>query len=500
MPGVGKANFSTFEVENNANIVEREKTKRTRLYYAALTANLAFFSCGASLSWTSPTLPRLTKGHEPWLPPITSEIGSLIASFLMLGAATGPVVAGLLLNNVGRKKTLITSAALHLLSWIGLGFAPSLEVIYLCRFIQGVAVAIAFTAVPMYVGEIAERKLRAVLASSSEVFLALGYMMEYAVGPYLSYVWLIVVSSIMPILTFVLFFFVPESPHFLLQAGNKNKAMKDLRWLRGNVSVTAAKREIAMIQASIEQGLHTGQRSTFHDILSSPGSVKAMWLSCGLMFLQQFSGINVVLFYAQQIFDKAGNLPSEYCAMTVGAVQLISASFTPALVKRFGFKTPLAVSALGMTIAHAILGIFFFFEETGNDVSAVYWLPVTCLMLYIHVYCIGFGPLPWAFLGEIFPPNVKETASGCVTSFSFFLAFIITKFYPNVDEKLGTFTAFWIFSGFCILAFNFVIFLMPNTRGLSLPEIQDLLNGRPITRLDKIPEEPTVKNAGTNLI
>ncbi|RZF36872.1 hypothetical protein LSTR_LSTR004560 [Laodelphax striatellus] len=394
MPGVGKANFSTFEVENNANIVEREKTKRTRLYYAALTANLAFFSCGASLSWTSPTLPRLIKGHEPWLPVITSEIASLIASFLMLGAATGPVVAGLLLNNVGRKKTLITSAALHLLSWVGLGFAPSLEMIYLCRFIQGVAVAIAFTAVPMYVGEISERKLRAVLASSSEVFLAFGYMMEYAVGPYLSYTWLIVVSSIMPMLTFVLFFFVPESPHFLLQAGNKNKAMKDLRWLRGNVSVTAAKREIAMIQASIEQGLHTGQRSTFHDILSNPGSVRAMWLSCGLMFLQQFSGINVVLFYAQSIFDKAGNLPSEYCAMTVGAVQLVSASFTPALVKRFGFKTPMAVSALGMTIAHAILGFFFFFEERGNDMSAVYWLPVTCLMLYIHVYCIGYSVNP----------------------------------------------------------------------------------------------------------
>ncbi|RZF36108.1 hypothetical protein LSTR_LSTR016917, partial [Laodelphax striatellus] len=150
----------------------------------------------------------------------------------------------------------------------------------------------------------------------------------------------------------------------------------------------------------------------------------------------------------------------------------------------------------------ALFLVLLLFEERGNDMSAVYWYQLHVLMLYIMSiwYCVSFGPLPWAFLGEIFPPNVKETASGTVTSFSFFLAFIITKFYPNVDETLGSFSAFWIFSGFCILAFNFVIFLMPNTRGLSLPEIQDLLNGRPITRLEKITEEPIVKNSGTNLI
>ncbi|XP_075238240.1 facilitated trehalose transporter Tret1-like [Lycorma delicatula] len=496
MPGVGKVNCTNFELDTST--VEREKTRRTRLYYTALTANLAFFSCGASLSWTSPTLPQL-QSEQSWLKGVDNEVASLIASFLMLGAAVGPVVAGLLLNNVGRKKTLISSTALHLFSWIVLGFAASAEVIYLARFIQGVAVAIVFTAVPMYVGEIAERTMRAALASSSEVFLALGYMLEYSIGPYVGYTILIFVSSIMPLVTFILFFCIPESPHFMLAKGNKNKAMKDLRWLRGNVSVTAAKREIAMIQASLEQGLHSGQQSKFQELIGSPGCVKALYLSCGLMLLQQFSGINVVLFYAQPIFMKTGaSLSPSVSAMIVGAVQLISACITPALVKRFGFKTPLAFSALGMCLAQGILGMYFFFEDLKYDMQFWGWLPVTSLMLYIHVYCLGFGPLPWAFLGEIFPPNVKEFASGLCTSFSFFLAFLITKFFVNISDILGTYAAFWIFSGFCVFAFLFVLFLMPNTRGLSLPEIQDLLNGRPITRLDRIPEEAPVKNAGTN--
>ncbi|XP_075228671.1 facilitated trehalose transporter Tret1-like isoform X2 [Lycorma delicatula] len=358
----------------------------SRLYFSAFAANLAYFSCGCSLSWTSPSLPKLMADGS-WLQ-ITEAQGSWVGSLLMLGGTLGAFLAGPALDMFGRKRTFQGNTLLLLFGWFVLGSANSLAGIFIGRFLQGIAVAIYFTAIPLYLGEIAEKSQRAAIASCSELFVSCGYMLEYIIGPSVTYTTLVYCSCIIPLISLFLFLWIPESPYYLLAKGRRTKAMKWLSWLRGNVSLSSASEELALIQASL-QNYEEDRRNSFSDLFTNYGNLRALYLANGLLFLQQFSGINVVLFYAQPIFMKTGaSFSSSVSAMIVGAVQTMSACFTPPLVKRYGFKPPLLVSASGMTIAQGVLGLYFYLEYKQHDMSSFGLIPVSCLVLYIHTYCL----------------------------------------------------------------------------------------------------------------
>lgn len=125
------------------------------------------------------------------------------------------------------------------------------------------------------------------------------------------------------------------------------------------------------------------------------------------------------------------------------------------------------------------MGLFFFLDSTKSPArDNVLWLPVASLIVYVTVYCVGFGPLPWAVLGEMFPVNVKSYASTIVASVCWVFGFLITKYFESISDALGIHWAFWIFSICCIVAFVFTYTLVMETKGLSLQQIQDKLNGR----------------------
>ena len=124
------------------------------------------------------------------------------------------------------------------------------------------------------------------------------------------------------------------------------------------------------------------------------------------------------------------------------------------------------------------MGLFFYLKDvTKADLESLSWLPVTSLVIYISLYSIGWGPLPWAVMGEMFASEVKAKASGITVFVCWGLAFIITKFFSNIEAMFGTHTAFWIFSACSVIAVLFAVLILPETKGKSLQEIQDELNG-----------------------
>lgn len=137
----------------------------------------------------------------------------------------------------------------------------------------------------------------------------------------------------------------------------------------------------------------------------------------------------------------------------------------------------LLTSSSVMSIGLAALGAFFYMQLVKGDISSVVWMPVPALIVYNIVYCTGFGPLPWAVLGEMFPANIKSAASSVVASTCWTLGFLVTFFYPSLDA-LGSYYAFWLFAVCMVVAFFFVLFVVMETKGLSLQEIQDRLNGK----------------------
>lgn len=131
--------------------------------------------------------------------------------------------------------------------------------------------------------------------------------------------------------------------------------------------------------------------------------------------------------------------------------------------------------------------MYFYLKEVQHAtdlVEQISWLPVVALIVFISTYSVGWGSLPWAIMGEMFAPNVKAKASGITVSVCWFLAFLITKFSSDMEEALGNYALFWMFGGFCVLSVLFTVLLLPETKGKSLQEIQDELNGLPSVNLD----------------
>uniref|UniRef100_A0A1B6MBC5 Major facilitator superfamily (MFS) profile domain-containing protein n=1 Tax=Graphocephala atropunctata TaxID=36148 RepID=A0A1B6MBC5_9HEMI len=449
---------------------------RSNLYLACVAANIASFSIGNCFTWTSPTLPRLKEPNEILL--ITDIQSAWIGSLIAFGAIFGPLLAGALVNTVGRKWTITLSVICIVINWVLLLFARTLWLIYAARIVAGVGGGIIYTVVPMYVAECAEDEIRGALGSMLAFLLCTGFLLAYLVGPYVSYTVLILASLVAPITFLVVFpMFMPETPYFLLQKGREAEAFKSLSWLRKGASSEDIKKELHAMKVSVEATLQ--ESGTLTDLFSTVGNRKGLLLAGGLVAGQQLSGINVVLFYAESIFRMTGSDLSPSLSSTIVAVILIlSAGIAAPLIKRFGMKWLLIISAIGMGVFQGLLGLYFYLLHIKSDVSSLGWLPIFSLVGYITLYAIGFGPLPWAVMAEMFPANVKAVGSAVTASFCWVIGFLMTKFFVDISVSLGQYTSFWLFTFFCILMIFFTLFLLPDTRGLSFDEIQDILNNR----------------------
>lgn len=329
----------------------------------------------------------------------------------------------------------------------------------------------------MYVGEISTDDSRSALGSFMQIFIVAGILYVNCVGPYNTYIMTQWICLLVPVVFAVTFWFMPESPYYYIGKGNREAATKSLAFLRG-MSQGAVKEEIEQIEASVQQAMQ--EKGRLVDLFINSGNLKALIISAGLICFQQLSGINAILFYTKTIFEKTGSsLDPAIATIMVCIVQVVASGLTPLIVGRLGKKLILLISAAGMCLSLVLFGVYFYLASIGSEsVPNLGWLPVTSLIAFVSVYCIGFGPLPWAVLGEMFPSNVKGIASSVVASTCWVLGFIVAKYYEPMDQALGSHWAFWIFGICCAAAFAFTYTLVFETKGMSLKQIQDKLNGR----------------------
>ncbi|XP_061393894.1 facilitated trehalose transporter Tret1-like [Musca vetustissima] len=456
-----------------------QSNKTGRIFLAAIAANLSAFSVGTCLGWTSPVGAVLKSPDTSGSPldyRIDANEDAWISSILALGALAAPFAAGPLADKIGRKWSLISSSIFLVAAFVLMMLAHNVGLLLLGRFLQGFGAGFVMTITPMYVGEISPDNVRGATGSLMQLFLVAGILYVYSIGPYVSYQALQWCCLIIPLLFDAVFFFMPESPYYLAGRGRKVDALKSLKFLRGQNSADNVKEEMCGIQKIVEESMSS--KASFKDLLTNIGNRKALIITAGLVAFQQLSGINVVLFNAQSIFQSAGtDLDPAIATIITGAVQVLSSGLTPILADRLGRKIILLISAAGMCMGLTALGTFFYMQLEEGDVSRVLWLPVPALVIYNIVYCIGFGPLPWAVAGEMFPPNVKSKAASIGTSTCWTLGFLVAYSYPSLAQ-LGPHYAFWLFAVFCAVAFAFTLFVVMETKGLSLQQIQDQLNGR----------------------
>ncbi|XP_025831249.1 facilitated trehalose transporter Tret1-like, partial [Agrilus planipennis] len=442
--------------------------------------NIASFVCGVTFGWTSPMIPKLNGQQDPDFnpvqPPITPSEESWIGSLLPLGAGIGPFAAGFFLDKIGRKKTILASNVPFLVAFIMFAVCSEVKYFFIGRFLCGLAVGGTFTVLPMYVAEISDDAVRGTLASLFQLFIVTGLLFSYAVGPYVPIATFNYICAVLPCIFMVVFFiFIPESPYHLVAIKDDKAASKALAKFRAK-SEDDIQKELSTIKGAVEEAM--ANNGSFFDIFKSKGATKALIISLSLVAFQQFSGINVILFYSQTIFAATGStIPPDLSSIVIGATQIVASFITPAVVEKKGKRFLLLISGIGMGIAEGVLGYYFYLKTAGSNVQPIFWLPVACLIVFILAYCSGFGPLPWAVCAELFTSDVKSSASTATASICWLLGFVLTKYFADVSNAIGISNSFYIFALCCFLAALFVYKLLPETSGKSLQEIQDILNG-----------------------
>lgn len=439
--------------------------------------NLLSICTGCAFAWSSPVVPKLYTDDQDVNPlgaPITVLEESWIGSLVSLGAAAGSVLASITAGKYGRRKTLLCFGLAFGVSHLMIAYGRIVEIYIIARFLMGIGAGSVFSSLPTFVGEISEDFNRGFMGSIMGMSLSFGAVLSYSVGQFVSIKTFSFVNLI-PLFLFypIVILMVPESPYFYASIPEETLAHNSLKRLR-ITSLGTQKKELKEIKAFLEE--QRLNKPSYKNVFRTKALLRSLKITCGIMVFQQLAGITPISAFLESIFVESGSsISTKYSVIIVAIGQFLVNIFVGYAVDKLGRKILLIMSSLGSCLTAASLGTFFYLKTNSYDVSSLNWLPIASLILFIIAFNLGLGPLPWTISGEIFSSNIKSLAS-CITCVVCLLgSFLITMVFPSMVKYWGMAFTLWFFSGGGMLAFIFTVLVVPETKGRSLKEIQELL-------------------------
>lgn len=453
-------------VSNNGSL---GKAKRLPQYLAALAATLGAVAAGMVLGWSSSGGEDGVLLQEEYNVTINGSDFSWIGSLATVGAGVMCIPIGILADLVGRKTAMLAMVVPFTVGWLLIIFSNSLIMFYFGRFITGLSSGAFCVAAPLYTAETSENEIRGTLGSYFQLMLTVGILLSYVLGAFVSIRVLSIISAVIPLVFFTAFFFMPESPVYYLKKGNEIAARRSLRRLRGNqYNIEAELQEHREALAAT-----SGNGASFLELIRTKAALKGLVIAYGLMLFQQMSGVNAIIFYSSGIFSSVGgSIKASYASIIVGAVQVVSTFVSTLVVDKLGRRILLLSSIIMMCLMTVVVGIYYYCIQHTTAFDNIKWFAIIPVCIFLILFSIGFGPIPWMMMPEIFAPEVKGVAGSSACLFNWLMAFIVTKFYNDMREAVQPYGTFWIFSLFSAIGVVFVYFLVPETKGKTLDQIQ----------------------------
>lgn len=416
---------------------------------------------------------------------------SWICGIMPLFALLGGILGGPLIEYMGRKMTIISTAILFIVSWVLIAAANNVWYLYAGRGFAGISVGVASLALPVYLGETIQPEVRGTLGLLPTALGNIGILVCFVVGNYVPWNMLAIVGMA-PALPFIaLAFFIPETPRWYISKGADTKAVKSLRWLRG--AKTNVDDEFNELKKSQLESDKLGNNNAFKELFQKP-NLMPLLISLGLMLFQQLSGINAVIFYTVTIFQDAGSsIDENLCTIIVGIVNFLSTFVATILIDRLGRKVLLYISNVCMIVTLMTLGTFFYMRHAGYDLEHLGWLPLVSFVIFVIGFSLGFGPIPWLMMGEILPAKVRGSAASIVTAFNWACTFLVTKTFIDITEAIGSYGAFWLFGSVCCVGMLFIVFCVPETQGQSLEEIEKKMTDKQNIKVRRMSSRANMK-------
>lgn len=461
---------------------------------SVMVASISVLVFGLALGFTSPAIDVMqdtlkVNGKAASVPSdlvvFTSEFeGSLFSSIVNFGALAGALLGGPLSQRIGRKRAVLLQAPFNAIVWTATSFAHGFGLLILTRFFAGVGVGMCSTVVPTYINEVSPTALRGALGAVFQLACVVGIALCYLLGAYVLVVknedgdqlcqwrWLALTPVALSVLLFSLGLFIPESPRWLAWKQRPEAAKSALARLRGGAQHIG--QELEEIHAVVRQA---GGKVSCGDMLTSQ---RALLIGLTLMFIQQFSGVNAVIFFQDTIFMSAGLKNADSLGFMVMVVQVLMTAVSIPLMDTAGRKFLLLTACGGMLLCCLGLACFFqFFQNKG-------WLALVCSFGYIAFFSLGLGPVPWLMMGEVFPGKIRSSASSLAAGFNWTCSFITTETVSGLRGLVGYSGVFVIYGAFLLFGLAFIASLVPETKGRSFAEIEALLS-RPRRDVPLIP-------------
>jgi SP family sugar porter-like MFS transporter len=399
----------------------------------------------------------------------------------LAGCLVGALVAGALSDRFGRKRLLIFSAVLFVVSSLATGLAQTFSAFVWWRIVGGTAIGIASNLSPMYIAEIAPAATRGKLVSLNQLNIVIGIVLAQVVnwlvakpvtadavaadilhswnGQY-GWRWMFCLVAVPAMLFLIGLFCVPESPRWLVKNGQRERARGVLTRLGG---ASFAAQAVADIESTLVNEI---RKVNFRDLLE-PGVRRIVGFGVLLAFIVQWCGINVIFYYTKDVFAAAGYNVSAILLniIIVGATNLVFTFVALQTVDRLGRRPLTLVGWAGLAVIFVMLGWCFHAKVTG--------LPMVLLvMLAIGWYASTIAPMCWVILAEIFPNRIRGAAMATAVFALWTGNFLLTYLFPTMLEKFGTAGTFWVFAGICALGFAIMKAKLPETKGKTLEEIE----------------------------
>jgi len=390
----------------------------------------------------------------------------VVVAAVLLGAVIGAAFGGKLADRFGRRKVLIHVGILFIVGAIGTALAPTSIWLSIGRVVVGIAIGIASFTAPLYISEVSPAAIRGKLVSLNQLMITIGivvsYLVDYGLADSRAWRWMFGLAAIPAMVLVIGLLFVPESPRWLMSQSRDEEARGVLARIRETSNVGAELAEIAA-DLRLQEG---GWRELFNVSLR-----RALIVGVGLAIFQQFTGINTVLYYAPTIFQFAG-LHSASAAILatvgVGVVMVLLTIVSLRLLDRVGRRPLLLYGLVGMIVSLGVLGFAF---RSPTLSSAVAWVALISLPVYVGCFAIGLGPVFWLLISEIYPLKIRGRAMSVATVTNWGSNLLVALTFLSLLHTLGRSWTFWLYGIIGIVAWAFVYWLVPETKGATLEEI-----------------------------
>lgn len=418
----------------------------------------------------------------------------IITTAGLAGAVIGAMFSGRIADVIGRKKVILTSAVIFSVGALWSGFSQTAMMLVFARFFLGIAIGVSSFAVPLYIAEISPTKTRGTMVSMFQLLITIGIMLSYLSDsifavpdgdPAYTECWrpMFYVGVIPAIIMFVGMIFLPETPRWLISKGHEDKCRDVLQKVEEPELVEEV---ISKMKADIEADKHN--KVTWNLIFKKWLRVP-LFIAIGIMFVQQFTGINTIIYYSPKIFLMSGFADAQaavWASVSVGVVNVAFTILSLFMIDRLGRRKLYFIGLTGIVVALIAMGSCFALQSTLGD--SIKWITISLVWVYIAFFAISLGPLGWLIISEVFPLKVRGIGSSIgalsnwlfngVVAFTFFkivkgLTLAGTEINLKGEDLGNPAGAFYLYALVGIAGLIWGYFYIPETKNVTLEKIEE---------------------------